>query len=182
MSNEWGRMVGVFGRENLWRLSPQPAAGLQIPQRSREFLAGVGLPTTGVLLLSFDLAGDALPTLAEYGQQRGRWVDGGQTKRRLGSDYRLEICLDESRGGCVVAVDLEGKIPEQFVNSSVEAFAEFLALYEGDYGGLQHASDRKCEATAGEIEQKMRAIDPAALSDPHNWWAGVLEQMKDGLL
>ncbi|WP_345686364.1 SUKH-4 family immunity protein [Novipirellula caenicola] len=102
-----------------------------------------------------------------------RVVDGATL---IGSDAggRLEMA-----GERIVSHDHDGEFPLRFVNSSIaqlqscihahRAYAESVAV---DDGGV----------AAATFADAILKIDPECLVAPENWWAVVLEQIRDGQL
>lgn len=110
-------MFDVFGKENLKCWTEKNLANLNIAPSSKHFLESSGLPVGLDWTMTFDKHVDRpLP----YATKRGL--------RILGCNGAIRICLDENNGGRVVA--LEGGKDVRFINSSVECFGSFLALYQ----------------------------------------------------
>jgi hypothetical protein len=71
--------------------------------------------------------------------------------------------------GSVLAAGIEG-VPDRFVNSSVESFAQALRL----------VAVHRVEPDA--FRSALSALDPAALGDDAAYWSLVLDQIEDELL
>jgi len=165
-------IIKFSGYENLRRWPEQNVRDLKIPDSSKAFLIEVGLPPKEKdWTLRFDTDTDAFPALP-----------GKPYYRAIGFDYIVPICLDESRGGSVLADEAVVNGPERFVNSNVELFGEFLAHYEKYRCSVRGLSEKEVQALISGIEKIMQENDREALEGPENWWPGLLEQMRDGFL
>jgi hypothetical protein len=165
-------IIRFWGYENLRRWPERNVRDLKIADSSKTFLIEVGLPSkeqTWTML--FDGETDTFPRLP-----------GKPDYRTVGYDYIVPICLDESRGGIVLADEAVVNGPETFVNSSVELFGEFLVYYQQYRYTAKALSEEEVETLISRIEETMRERDGKALSSPEDWWPGILEQMKDGFL
>lgn len=164
-------IVNFWGRENLKRWSESSLRDVAIPQSSKQFLIEVGLPYKEDWTLRFDPEADHLPQLANKG-----------SCRRIAFDDFVPICLNEKRDGCVVAIETDVGGSEQFINTSVECFGEFLVLYQ-EYRKLARAvSEEEIMKIIPGIEERMQRADPKAFDDSNNYWPVIVEQMNQGLL
>jgi hypothetical protein len=164
-------IVSFWGKDNLKRWSESSLDDVAIPLSSKRFLIDVGLPCKEDWTLRFDIEGDQLPPLTNK-----------KHYRRIGFDDLVPVCLDERRGGAVVAVETEFGGSERFVNSSVERFGEFLMLYQEYRKTARSASEEEIPSIINGIEGQMCRIDPEAFDDSNNYWPLVVEQMNQGLL
>lgn len=131
----------------------------------------IGLPYKEDWTLRFDAQADDLPRLP----CKSRY-------RRIGFDDAVPICVDEGRGGCVVAVETDIGGTERFINSSVERLGEFLILYEQYRRAARVLPEEEILKLIRTVESRMRDIDPNACEDLNNYWPIVVEQMNQGLL
>jgi hypothetical protein len=164
-------IVNFWGQENLKRWSENSLRDVAIPQPSKRFLIEVGLPYKEDWTLRFDSEADHLPRLPNR-----------VNCRRIGFDDVVPVCLDEKRGGCVVAVETAVGGSERFINSSVECFGEFLVLYQEYRKAARAVSEEEIVKFISGVEERMRKADPKAFDDPNNYWPVVVEQMNQGLL
>ena len=82
----------------------------------------------------------------------------------------------------MVAVDQGGMIPVQVVNSNVQTFGGFLALYV-EYGRRCYGrADQETDLIAQDYDELMREVDPLAFESTDSWWGLVTEQMRGGFL
>jgi len=176
--------LSIFGKEGLSRAGSEAVNILRIPEQSKLFITTVGLPRQPVLLCEFNLEVPNFPTLYHFASQvRKEKEDFYKFLRRIGTDGHAQICLSEDNGcGNVFAYDLNKILPIRFINSSIELFGGFLALYVGQYCKYSDRSDDELNARACALESRMSELDPPAFDDEKNWWALVTEQMKHGLL
>jgi hypothetical protein len=156
--------IDLWAPDNV-RWAADVVAATRLSEASRRFLVEVGLPRWLSLSLEWDAEAARLPPLAD-----------APNYRRIGSEQGIPVCLDEGNFGRVVAV--EPGQPVCFINSSVELLAEFLALHRqwSESYANGHAEDL---ARLAAMEGKMRSKDPAAFTDPANWWPQVLESGRD---
>lgn len=164
-------IMNFWGQENLKRWSESSLRGVAIPQSSKQFLIEVGLPYKEDWTLRFDPEADHLPRLPNR-----------DNYRRIGFDDSVPVCLDEKRGGCVVAVEKEVGGLERFINSSVERFGEFLVVYQEYRKTARVVSEEEIIKLIPSIDERMRKTDPNAFADPDFYWPVILEQMNQGLL
>lgn len=100
----------------------------------------------------------------------------------IGDDYGAKLHLDLITGR-IDAVAEAGDLPTRFMNSSIAQLAGCLAEYErAATQRPQAATDEARLALIDTLRLQFAAIDPAALADPENWWATILEQQEDELL
>jgi hypothetical protein len=164
-------IVSFWGQENLKRWSESSLRDVAIPQPSKRFLIEVGLPYKEDWTLRFDAEADHLPRLPHKANCR-----------RIGFDDFVPICLDEKRGGCVVAVETEVDGSERFINSSVERFGEFLVLYQEYRKVARAVSEEEIVKIIPGVEERMRRADSKAFDSPNDYWPVIVEQMNQGLL
>ncbi len=169
MSDE--EIIGFWGKENLERWSDPRLADWHVPTESKLFLTRVGLPCRGDWTLRFTREPDQ-PHLPSIGAHH----------RLIGYDDIVPICLDERTGGRVVALEESVGGTERFINSRVEQFAQALVLYERYRKRVRGLAEHEAQDLIAKTSQQLRAVDPAAFSDPNNWWPVIIEQMRHGLL
>jgi len=162
-------IIHFWGEGSLARWRPEVVAETGLPAETRRFLTDVGLPRGIDWTMQFDTQAGQLPQLEGH---PGCYV--------IGRDYVVPICIDKTRGGRVVAFDINGK--EEFMNSNIRLFAEFLVLYQQYRLSPQDLSDTEAQKRVTETEQRMMACDPPSLGSPDCWWALIIEQMKAGFL
>jgi hypothetical protein len=108
-----------------------------------------------------------------YGEPRreGGWLI-------IGNDYGTELRADDD--GQVLSIDSAGRLPVRFVNSSIEKFSRSIDLHRELRSQLESDSDEDAQRDAvGRFRRELQSLDAAALSDPDNWWAVVVEQMME---
>ncbi|MGA2257829.1 MAG: SUKH-4 family immunity protein, partial [Thermoguttaceae bacterium] len=100
----------------------------------------------------------------------------------VGDDYGTELRVDGA--GSVYSVDPRGKLPTRFVNSSLSALAEFIDAHRALLSDTRDAEpDEAAQVAAVEsFHRRLALVDAVAFSDNENWWAVIVEQMRDGLL
>ncbi len=164
-------VLEVWSKKNLARWTPAALEDVAIPPSAKDFLCNVGLPFREDWTLQFPAKPKTPERLSKHPHLR-----------QLGTDDPVPICVDERGGGQVVAVedDVGGKI--RYVNSSVEAFGVFLALYQQYRIAVRGMDDDEAEALIAQTEKKMRRADPHAFSGKNNYWPVIIEQMHHGLL
>jgi hypothetical protein len=163
MSMPRGEIVKFWGRENLARWLPSLLIDVAIPEQSKRFLSDVGLP------VGVDWTLEIAPMPLER-------LEGKPHFRKLCSDYIVPICLDELDAGSLVAVEQIVGGGERFVNTDVEAFGQFLVLYQ------RYRRADQPEELILATESAMKRTDPRAFSSVENYWPVIIEQMHHGLL
>jgi len=164
-------IIDFWGINNLKRWSEASLRDVGIPDSAKSFLAEVGLPFREDWTIRFELEADYLPRLPDR-----------PTYRRIGFDYIVPICLDEANSGRVIAAEQEIGRTERYVNSTVEHFGEFLTYYQQYRQTGPVLPENQIKTLIDETERQMQTADPSAFSDPNNYWATIIEQMKDGFL
>jgi len=86
----------------------------------------------------------------------------------IGDDYGTELHL--TADGTVVSIDPEGQLPARFMNSGVAQLAQFLEVVS--------RADRPDDERGREMWRELAELDPPAFADEENWWAVVLEQVR----
>jgi hypothetical protein len=161
-------IVQFWGAGKLRRWSATAVRDLSISQRSKNYLTEVGLPVEPLGTMQFDAPAETIPRLLAQPHLR-----------RIGLDYAVPICLNESRHGAIVWAEDGGQTP-RFANANAESLGACVTLFEQYRRAVKKAGDP--DALILRTEERMRAADPSALVDPENVWSSIVEQMKDGLL
>ena len=86
----------------------------------------------------------------------------------IGDDYGTELHVITD--GTVLSVDPKGQLPMRFVNSSIELLAEFVDVVS--------ETDRSHDERERAMWHTLAALDPPAFADEQNWWAVVLEEVR----
>ena len=171
-----------FGESGLQRAAQQAVADIHLPETSKRYLVDVGLPSERILELSLSLKGQRLPQLAELSPLLACCIVQYPHAHSIGTDTGCAVCVDGSGVGTIFLVDLTGKDKVRFINSNVEFFGASLALYHEYCRVGPTVPKQDVDDFILKIESRMKDIDPTAIRSPENWWALILEQMKDGLL
>jgi hypothetical protein len=106
------------------------------------------------------------PLLLTFYGQAAREADGDIV---IGDDDATELRMTDT--GAVISVDPGGKLPTRFMNSGLEQLATFLHVVSG--------TDRSDDDAEREMWRKLLIVDPTAFADRENWWAVILEQVRD---
>ena len=170
-----------FGASGLQRAAQQAVADIRLPQTSKRYLLDVGLPTERILELSLSLKGQKLPRLDELAPLSNGVAQYPQA-RSIGTATGCAVCIDGSGAGTIFLVDLTGKDQVRLINSNVEFFGASLALYHEYCRVGPMVPKQDVDGFILKIESRMKDVDPRAFLSPENWWALIVEQMKDGLL
>jgi hypothetical protein len=185
MDDLFAFVASVFSADLLLRAPSEIVGPLRIPDRSKEFLVTLGLPRAmdfvGGITLRFDLL-DHLPTLRQlFPGHAGRIDPGWDDCRFLAlapNEYDAGLVLNQADGGSIWSVTLDSTRSD-FVNSSVEQFAWFIARWtkwattppEGKSRELLHREIDK-------MEQEMQSTDPRAMADDAIYWPAVIEDAR----
>jgi hypothetical protein len=92
----------------------------------------------------------------------------------IGDDYGTQLCVRLS-DGIMLSIDPKGSLHTRFMNSSIEQFARFVEVC------LSYA-ERPKEKCDRLMWKELAVIDLKAFAKAENWWACILEQIRDGLL
>ncbi len=117
--------------------------------------------------------------------------------------YGQFVCFGVSGGSCPICLDPKtGKVveivttsngPVRLVNTTLQQFIstvrDVLARFPFDSGdsrtaldedGYLDELDNEWNRAAGELEETLRAIDPAAVVDPNGFWMTFLDDIRIG--
>ena len=174
------RVRDAFGTNGLRRVEQSLFLSRGIDPLDAEFLSVVGVPREEQLEIEFNLLNELprLDDLARRGEHQA--IEKVKGVLCLNAKYNLVIAVDKDRGGVVLAVDLEQKFPEIFVNSRIRFLVGFMA--EGVLHWVRWTRQGIPRNESSEILlSRMHNLDPAALQE-NAWWDLTIQQMKDGLL
>ena len=184
MWDPFEQTLNTFDKNNLVRARIEMLEGLKISDQSKKFLLNIGLPKLKVLLCEFDIDVPHLPTIEEYAKSQKMIFATQKRLRRIGWDGGTQICLSEEDmdKGSVYAVDIKKELTSRFINSNIEFFVGFLALYVEECKKYYGSSDSILFTAARKFENNLRELDPLAFADENNWWCCIVQQMKEGML
>ncbi len=143
--------------------------GLRIPAAALDYLRRVGLPVDTGWSLQFASAEDA-----------GRRMGGGHRFVLVARDDAMYVCLDEERGGAVVALSPDEDDP-MFVCSSVMQLARLERVFWDTVQDAVHTPAEEAQGIYDELETRMRSIDPESLASHEYYWPLWLEQYRQGI-
>ncbi|MBW2699977.1 MAG: SUKH-4 family immunity protein [Deltaproteobacteria bacterium] len=164
------RRAGELGLE-LQRMPPGALQGLAIEDAERAWLTEQGLPRFAPPFLVFgDFDGRWLPELGSWSWLEDRKVPKSLAKRRvLGIDSEERpICLPETEPA-VVALDPGRDFEPIWVNAGIQAMACCCLACQEMHLACEHL-DCVPPERVGELERKIRVMDPSALR-PGAFWA-----------
>jgi hypothetical protein len=168
-------IVRFWGLQNLRRWMATDIANAAIPESAKTFLVDVGMPVQEGWTLRFDPEADILPRLSPH-----------SSYRRFGFDDAVRLCLDEARGGAVIAVDIVDAVApvggQWYVNRDVVRFGACLVYYEQYRAAALETSEVEIEGVISATERLIRVEDPTAFEDANSWWPSIIQQMSHGLL
>lgn len=163
-------------------LSPVASSSLQVgclSNTTKQFLEEVGLPQEAKPNLTFYSSPDVMAPLPSVLDEVDLPPDF-QRYLLLADDGGTFLCIDAKNNEHIVSVDAYQELPTRFVNSAVPEFAECLLAYRAlpvpeqtktvDKQTLKHRLD--------QLKEQFDKIDVAALNDPDNWWAVVIEELE----
>jgi hypothetical protein len=172
----------VFGPDRLQVAPPELVAPMRIPDRSKQYLLGVGLPRetpfVGGTVLRFNLL-HRLPTLRELLPEHATRIDPGWDDCRflgLDGDDGTGYLLNEADGGSIWSVALDSTHSD-FVNSSVEQFGWFIAAYIR-FHTAPSAGGAVAVTGVEELERSMLAMDPRAIGNDAAFWPAILDDTR----
>jgi hypothetical protein len=99
----------------------------------------------------------------------------------IGNDYGTELCLNPEDDS-IWSIDFEGKLPNRFVNSSLEQLAHFIREYAKYTEEVFSLDDEAASKLVRNLRKRLASADAGAFLDTENWWAVVFEQAEQGLL
>ncbi len=162
-------LVRLWGEANVVRADASVHDTVTLPPDAIEVVTEIGLPRYVEPL--FEIA-DLRMVVAP-----GR---GGQFCQ-VGSDFGTELCISAETGE-VVSLSTSGEYCDRFVNTNLALFVEFLVLVSGERARFLDLGDEEIDQVIIVLDKRLRLLDERAFSNPDNWWAVILEQMRDGLL
>ncbi|MEB8342704.1 SUKH-4 family immunity protein, partial [Streptomyces endophyticus] len=185
-------LTQVFGEQKVRRYAPQLLATAALPDAARATLATAGLPADVPLFFLADTdAPGVTPVMGGmFADVRTHLIGTGvqlppdaantlATHTRIGTDGMFVITVQRDSGQVWAAMPLDGHL--QYVNSSVAAFAYSLATLYATRGHMLDADPHLAGNIVADLQTRLLAIDPNALSEPGNWWSLIIEQMWHGL-
>jgi hypothetical protein len=161
-------IVKSWSANDLRRWPVQCLRDVAIPEPSKSFLVEVGLTVYSDVGFQFHpLVGDP-PRLA-----------GRPHLRSIGRMFEAAlVCLDEQADGHVILVDPSLR----YLNSRVDRFAACLILYLQLRAIAQRSRPTEIpKEFAARFERDLLNVDPTIFSDPENFWAVIVWEMKQGL-
>lgn len=162
-------LVRLWGETNIVHPRAKPRDTLTLPPDATQVLAEVGLPRRADPL--FEVTGLRMVDVPGRG---GRYC-------QFGSDFGTALCISANNGE-IVSLSLTGEYPDRFVNSTLALFVEFLVLVSTERARFLDLGDEDIDQLIAELNNRLLGLDERALGNPDNWWAVVVEQMRDGLL
>ncbi|WP_327672009.1 MULTISPECIES: SUKH-4 family immunity protein [unclassified Streptomyces] len=185
-------LTQVFGDEKVRRYAPQLLATAALPDAARATLATAGLPADVPLFFLADTDAPGVPPVmgGMFADARTHLIGTGAqlppaaadtlaTHTRIGTDGMFVITVQRDSGQVWAAMPLDGSL--QYVNSSIAAFAYSLATLYATRGHMIDATPHTAGNIVADLQTRLLAIDPNALSQPDNWWSLIIEQMWHGL-
>ncbi|MFF3496742.1 SUKH-4 family immunity protein [Streptomyces sp. NPDC002795] len=185
-------LTQVFGEQQVRRYAPPLLATAALPDSARATLATVGLPADVPLFFLADTDAPGVPPVmgGMFAEARNHLIGTGAqlppaaantlaTHTRIGTDGMFVITVQRDSGQVWAAMPLDGSL--QYVNSSVAAFAYSLATLYATRGHMLDANPHTAGNIVADLQTRLLAIDPNALSEPTNWWSLIIEQMWHGL-
>lgn len=103
--------VRRWSRSRLIKVPHGTLDSIHISCATRLFLLEAGLPESAEFDLSFSELTRGLPLLFEVVKEIN-YSDSFNSCRLIGSDYGSYICIDESKNGQIVSVNLGSSIPK----------------------------------------------------------------------
>lgn len=181
-------LAEAFGPQAIFRFDQRAVSRQGVPEVVGQTLVWAGLPVEfGPFFWAQAQPGRPVPTLAELAQERGvRPGSDAASYLVMGNDYGRQLCVQYGTAH-IVAVPLEGDpngrpAAPQFVNSGLPEFVRCLALLGRMWRLRYGLTPEQAGRWTVDFQGMLACLDPAALADPENWWAVLLEQMWDGLL
>lgn len=152
----------------LW--SEAAVSAIDVPESARQVLRRVGFPTTIGWTLTFPSPGDRPPRTS-----KGIVI--------VGIDDPVPLGIREPTGEVVYLETEAGRQADRFASSGLQEYSDCLASFQ-EY--REHVDSLEGEEEIQKyidvVEDKFQRTDPAALENPENYWAVVIEQMRDGFL
>lgn len=162
-------LARLWGEGNVERVDVNALDRVTLPADAASVLVNVGLPRRVDPLFEAKE-----PTMIEAPSRAGRYC-------QFGSDFGTELCVSTDTGD-VVSVSLTGEYPDRFVNTTLALFVEFLVMVSAERARFLDLGDDQIDQVIVGLEKRLHQLDARALADPDNWWAVIVEQMRDGLL
>jgi len=165
-------IVKAWSGKDLRRWSAQYLRDVAIPEPSKSFLIEVGLPACTDIGFKFDpLVGDP-PRVAGRPHLPGIG---------LMNEFDL-VCLDELADGRVIAVAPALQELDRSINTSVDRFAACIVLYLQWLSIADRLTPRERAELDAQFDRDLTHMDPTVFSDPENFWAITVWEIKEGLV
>ncbi len=184
--------VAAWG-EDRYLLPPDLLQDIDIPKSSKAFLREAGLPQRAEVPLGFyvvplpvvpaspPVQAAKHPLLSRYLSTRFRLL------AYLYYDYwrgdEIYYAVEEGTGHVYCTgsgLNGTGLEPQQFVNSSLPQFAEFLLCYREFLTHFRPTEPERSQVMPliTSLGQQWRGIDPMAMAEAENYWPYDLEDME----
>lgn len=168
-----------FGRDGMRRLTLS-SLGAAVQDDVRAVLEQVGVPLSVTPYFRAAAESDGLTLGLHAGHHGLRCAESQATWVRVGTDGLAHMAV--SADGVVQAVFMDRVEPSMFVNSTVSAFGQCLAVLDRRLGVIATSTDLAGGAAAfRELNAELRLIDPGAFEGREYWWPRVLDDVRHAL-
>ncbi len=182
-------IINIFSSTQLTKIKKKDLSRFCLPSESNSFLCNTGLPESDEILMdnlqvTFNLLKPPLLTLEEFAKKANLPPAPQHLSKCVCidfSDFQDLTCIDVLRGGSIYKIDPNRGYCEKFVNSQVEKFGIFAAVYVAHIKHTEYLKWQELSFADVHLYECMQTIDPQAFADPDNWWAVILEEMLSGL-
>ncbi|MFI0446732.1 SUKH-4 family immunity protein [Actinomadura sp. 6N118] len=172
-------LLEAFGEEDVVTLEPEAGREMDLSEGDLALLTEVGLPRFAGGLFTTDLPDDFLEL---FSTERLPDPESGDTQIvTLGGitrDDDARYFLDTGKGWVVLFTpgDAPGEAQTEVVNSTLEAFTEFVYEFGRYLNGPEAESPSEDRARLVELGALLKEHDPDAFRHPHCWWAMAIDQ------
>lgn len=162
-------LVAVWGEDNVVRVPSTDLDGLELPAGARRVLMEVGLPRTAEYFFAYEKP----VQIAD--------ADSERLFCKVGTDYANDLCVAADSGE-FLSLSPTGRYVNNFLNSDLERFVEFLCQVIAERRGYAGLSMAEIGPIVERMETEFRARDPEAFTGPEYYWSQIFEQLRIGLL
>jgi len=162
--------ITKYWNERLKRLSSGDIRNMPVSDFTKRFLVDIGLPDLKELSIDLYTNADLYKTLRHNGV---RYCI-------IGENIDPKICIKENADEMFL-IDTNSTISVRFINSNIEFFLGFTAIYLTETSGKEFATHEEAMNIVKRLQEIFSELDYEALEDPNNWWSVILEQVEYGM-
>ncbi|MFF3273215.1 SUKH-4 family immunity protein [Streptomyces chrestomyceticus] len=168
-------LTEIFGAEGVISLPRSEAAAAGLSEDDARVLCDVGFPAELPVIFSLDVPGD--PSAFSLVP-----VDTGEDITKVlclggpSGNSEMRYCLD-MEDGYVILLTLGRQPAAEIINSTADAFVEFLYRYGLRLKHIASADDQQADEYTKQLRQYLAERDPQAFAEEDTWWSMIFDRL-----